>query len=143
MSRIIAGRFDVTLDADAAIDALRREGFSRDEIDSFYVSPPGQHAMTPDVVHPVVRTHPYTGRKALYVFEGECAGIEGLPDDEALALVRDLQAHCLQERFLYRHRWRVGDVVMWDNCQSLHLAIADYRLPQRRLLHRLEHVPRD
>jgi len=47
MSRIIAGRFDATVDADAAIETLRREGFSREEIDSFYVSPPGQHAMTP------------------------------------------------------------------------------------------------
>jgi len=46
MSRIIAGRFDATLDADAAIEALRREGFAREEIDSFYVTPPGQHAMT-------------------------------------------------------------------------------------------------
>jgi hypothetical protein len=47
MSRIIAGRFDATVDADAAIEALRREGFTREEIDSFYVSPPGQNAMTP------------------------------------------------------------------------------------------------
>ena len=47
MSRIIAGRFDATVDADAAIEALHREGFKREEIDSFYVSPPGQHAMTP------------------------------------------------------------------------------------------------
>jgi len=95
-----------------------------------------QQAMTPDVVHPVVRTHPYTGRKALYVFEGECVGIEGMPEDEALALFRSLQAHCIEERFIYRHRWQVGDIVMWDNCQSLHLATSDYRLPKRRLLHR-------
>jgi hypothetical protein len=47
MSRIIAGRFDATVDADAALEALRREGFNRDEIDSFYVSPPGQNDMTP------------------------------------------------------------------------------------------------
>ena len=47
MSRIIAGRFDATLDADAALEALRREGFSREDIDSFYVAPPGQHSMTP------------------------------------------------------------------------------------------------
>lgn len=47
MSKIIAGRFDKTVDADAALEALRREGFSAEEIDSFYVSPPGQHAMTP------------------------------------------------------------------------------------------------
>ena len=47
MARIIAGRFDATLDAEAAVEALRREGFNRDEIDSFYVAPPGQNAMTP------------------------------------------------------------------------------------------------
>ncbi|HEV8109634.1 MAG TPA: hypothetical protein VGP97_19140 [Burkholderiales bacterium] len=47
MSKIVAGRFDATLDADAAIEALRREGFARDEIDSFYVPPPGQNAMAP------------------------------------------------------------------------------------------------
>jgi len=47
MARIIAGRFDATVDADAAIETLRREGFAREDIDSFYVSPPGQHAMTP------------------------------------------------------------------------------------------------
>ena len=47
MSRIVAGRFDRTLDADAALEALKREGFSRSEVDAFYVSPPGQHAMTP------------------------------------------------------------------------------------------------
>jgi hypothetical protein len=47
MSRIIAGRFDATVDADAALEALRREGFNREELDSFYVAPPGQNAMTP------------------------------------------------------------------------------------------------
>jgi taurine dioxygenase len=95
-----------------------------------------QRAATPEVRHPVVRTHGRTGRKALYVFEGECVGIEGMPDDEAIALIRRLHEHCLQPQFIYRHRWRVGDVVMWDNCQSLHYAVGDYALPQRRLLHR-------
>ena len=47
MSRIVAGRFDRSIDADAALDALKREGFSRQEVDAFYVSPPGQNAMTP------------------------------------------------------------------------------------------------
>jgi taurine dioxygenase len=95
-----------------------------------------QRAATPEVHHPVVRTHPYTGRKALYVFEGECVGIAGMPEAEALALIKELHEHCLQPQFIYRHRWAVGDVVMWDNCQSLHFAVADYALPQRRLLHR-------
>lgn len=91
----------------------------------------------PDVSHPVVRTHPYTGRKALYVFEGECVGIEGMPDDEARTLIAELTQHCIQPKFIYRHKWQVGDVVMWDNAAALHLAVADYKLPQRRLLHRV------
>jgi taurine dioxygenase len=92
---------------------------------------------TPDIAHPVVRTHPNTGRKALYVFEGECIGIEGMPEDEGRELIAQLTEHCIQPRFIYRHKWQVGDVVMWDNAASLHLAIADYKLPQRRLLHRV------
>jgi taurine dioxygenase len=91
----------------------------------------------PDVSHPVVRTHHNTGRKALYVFEGECVGIEGMPEDEARTLISELTEHCIQPKFTYRHKWRVGDVVMWDNAAALHLAIADYKLPQRRLLHRV------
>jgi taurine dioxygenase len=92
---------------------------------------------TPDIAHPVVRTHPHTGRKALYVFEGECIGIEGIPEDEGRDLISRLTEHSIQPQFIYRHKWQVGDVVMWDNAASLHLAIADYRLPQRRLLHRV------
>jgi taurine dioxygenase len=92
---------------------------------------------TPDIAHPVVRTHPNTGRKALYVFEGECVGIEGMPVEEGREIIRELTEHCIQPQFVYRHKWQLGDVVMWDNAASLHLAIADYRLPQRRLLHRV------
>jgi taurine dioxygenase len=95
------------------------------------------HDETPDISHPVVRTHPNTGRKALYVFEGECIGIEGIPENEGREIIAELTEHCIQPRFIYRHKWQVGDVVMWDNAASLHLAIADYRLPQRRLLHRV------
>lgn len=95
-----------------------------------------QLEQTPDVSHPVVRTHPNTGRKALYVFEGECTGIEGMPEDEALALIAKLTEHCIQPQYIYRHVWRKGDVVMWDNAATLHLATSDYALPQRRLLYR-------
>jgi taurine dioxygenase len=95
-----------------------------------------QLAETPDIAHPIVRTHPYTGRKALYVTAGECVGIEGVPEDEALDLIAELDAHCVRPEFLYRHKWQVGDLLMWDNAASMHLAICDYALPERRLMHR-------
>jgi alpha-ketoglutarate-dependent taurine dioxygenase len=95
-----------------------------------------QLAQTPDVCHPIVRTHPYTGRKALYVTAGECVGIEGIPEDEALDLIAELDAHCVRPEFCYRHQWRGGDLVVWDNASCMHLAICDYGLPERRLMHR-------
>jgi taurine dioxygenase len=92
----------------------------------------------PAVVHPVVRTHPHTGRKCLYVSKGECEGIEGMGKDEALALIEELADHTIDPRFQHVHRWRVGDLVMWDNCSVQHLASLDYRWPQhRRLMHRI------
>jgi len=100
-----------------------------------------QLAETPDIAHPIVRTHPHTGRKAIYVTAGECIGIvlpngEEMPEDEALDLIAELDAHCIKPEFLYRHHWRVGDLVMWDNATAMHLAICDYALPERRLMHR-------
>ena len=91
---------------------------------------------TPDVAHPIVRTHAWTGRKSLYVTAGECIGIESLPHDEGIALIEELHAHCLRPEFQYRHKWQVGDLLMWDNAASMHLAICDYEFPERRLMHR-------
>jgi taurine dioxygenase len=91
----------------------------------------------PDVIHPVVRTHPVTGRKALYVRAGDCVGIVGMPDEEALPLIAELSAFVTRPTFLYRHRWQVGDLLMWDNCCAQHCAIKDYALPQRRLMYRV------
>jgi taurine dioxygenase len=100
-----------------------------------------QLAETPDIAHPIVRTHPYTGRKALYITAGECIGIvlrtgEPMPEGEALDLIAELDAHCVRPEFCYRHSWRIGDLVMWDNASAMHLAICDYALPERRLMHR-------
>ncbi len=95
-----------------------------------------QLAETPDIAHPIVRTHPFTGRRSLYVTKGECIGIEGVPDDEGRAVIEALHDHCIKDAFLYRHTWRVGDLLMWDNAAAMHLAICDYDLPQRRLMHR-------
>lgn len=88
------------------------------------------------VMHPVVRTHPFTGRKCLFVIEGECTGILDMPDEEALPLLSELARHCVKPEFQYHHKWQAGDVLMWDNCTVQHMARKDYGLPLRRLMHR-------
>lgn len=90
----------------------------------------------PDMVHPLVRTHPRTGRKCLYIADGTTVEIVGWPQDESTALIEELLAHMIKPEFVYRHRWRVGDVVVWDNCSAIHQAIGDYELPARRRMHR-------
>jgi taurine dioxygenase len=90
----------------------------------------------PPVTHPIVRTHPHTGRKCLYVMRDDCTGIEGLGAEEAEALICALADHVVKPAFIYRHQWRVGDLLLWDNCTVQHRAVQDYDLPQRRLMHR-------
>ncbi|MEQ8194924.1 MAG: TauD/TfdA family dioxygenase [Rhodospirillales bacterium] len=92
----------------------------------------------PDVVHPIVRTHPITGRKCLYVMTGECTGIVGMNDKEALPLLDELAAHVVEPAFQYKHVWRTGDLLMWDNCTVQHFAVRDYAWPMRRLMHRTQ-----
>ena len=73
-------------------------------------------------VHPIVRTHPETGRKALYVDEGHTIGIEDMSDADAAPLLAELCAHCIRPDFIYAHKWRQFDVVFWDNRCVLHQA---------------------
>ena len=75
---------------------------------------------TPDVTHPLVHTHPVTGRKALYLDPGTMAGIDGMEPGEGRALLDRLIAHATGPRFVYRHDWQVGDTVLWDNGFLLH-----------------------
>ena len=91
---------------------------------------------TPDVVHPMVRVHPYTGKKYLYVNEGFTIGIVGLSDNESRFLLDELYAHIARPQAIFRHRWRVGDLVMWDNYATQHRATVDFAWPKRRLMHR-------
>ena len=74
------------------------------------------------VRHPLARPHPVTGRKALYAVSGSSFGIEGMPDDKAVALLDELKAHATQPKYLYRLKYRVGDLVIWDNASLLHSA---------------------
>ncbi|MFS2006298.1 TauD/TfdA dioxygenase family protein [Duganella sp. CT11-25] len=74
------------------------------------------------VVHPVVRTHPETGRKALFVSEHFTTRIVGIPEDESRALLDELYAHSVLPEHVYRHRWAPHDMVFWDNRSLMHLA---------------------
>ncbi|MEN3354362.1 MAG: taurine dioxygenase [Betaproteobacteria bacterium] len=90
----------------------------------------------PEAVHPVVRVHPITKRKCLYVSEGYTVNILGLPEDESQDLIATLTSHIAKPEFHYRHNWRDNDLVMWDDCSTQHKATFDYALPLRRRMHR-------
>ncbi|MCT9810625.1 TauD/TfdA family dioxygenase [Acidovorax sp. Be4] len=91
----------------------------------------------PSAVHPLVRTHPETGRKALYIGHADnVVGIEGMREAESRPLLNFLYQHSTQPDNIYRHMWRAGDVVMWDNRCTMHYAVHDYGT-QERLLNRV------
>jgi alpha-ketoglutarate-dependent 2,4-dichlorophenoxyacetate dioxygenase len=71
------------------------------------------------VLRPLVRTIPESGRESLYL-ASHIGRIQGLPDDDAESLVQELIVHATQRQFVYTHRWRVGDLVMWDNRCTMH-----------------------
>ena len=97
---------------------------------------PSEIERNPPVKHPIVRTHPATGRKCLYVMRDDCTCIDGMDQDEAEATITALADHIVKPAFIYRHQWRPGDLLMWDNCTVQHRAIHDYDMPRRRLMHR-------
>jgi alpha-ketoglutarate-dependent taurine dioxygenase len=98
---------------------------------------PGYYANElPPVDHPLVRTHPDTGRKALYL-GNHAMRIIGMADEVSATLLVELLEHATQPRFTYAHRWRSGELVMWDNRCTLHRAVANYEMNRyRRIMHR-------
>jgi taurine dioxygenase len=93
-------------------------------------------AGVPSYAHPVVRTHPPTGRKALYVNRLMTVRIEGLPEQESDELLDFLFAHQERPEFVYEHVWRPGDLLLWDNRCALH-ARTDFSPNERRLMRRV------
>jgi taurine dioxygenase len=89
------------------------------------------------VFHPLVRTHPESGHKAIYINPIRIEEIVGMESTEALALLDKLLAHSTQPRFEYRHKWKAGDTVIWDNRCLLHKANGDYPVTEVRYLYRL------
>ena len=105
----------------------------REDAAEFYAR---QDATFPPARHPIVRTHPETGRKLLYLSPRFTIAIDGIDDAEGQALLDELIAHQLRPEFRYRHKWRRGDLVMWDNRAVNHRACGGYDDGDIRLMHR-------
>lgn len=82
----------------------------------------GKVESPPECLHPVVRTNPISGRKAIYITPAYTTRIDGLSDGESDALMEELFAHCLQDTYRMDYKWRAGDVVVWDNAAVMHSA---------------------
>ncbi|MGA8817843.1 MAG: TauD/TfdA family dioxygenase [Xanthobacteraceae bacterium] len=102
-----------------------------------YLSEESQKKLPPPGVHPLVRTHPENGRKALFLNPVRMESILGMEDADALKLIGELMAHATQKKYEYRHKWRHGDWVLWDNRSVMHQANPDYDMNERRFLYRL------
>jgi taurine dioxygenase len=101
------------------------------------ISEESRRNLPPPGIHPLVRTHPENGRKALFLNPVRMDSIVGMEDKEALALIDELMRHATQKKYEYRHKWRHGDWVMWDNRSVMHQANPDYDMRERRYLYRL------
>ena len=89
------------------------------------------------VSHPLVRIHPETGRRSIYLNPIRIESLEGYSESQTVALLEQLLAHSTQAQFEYRHQWQAGDLVLWDNRCLLHKANGDYDMSERRYLYRV------
>jgi taurine dioxygenase len=96
-----------------------------------------RQAQNPDVFHPLIRTHPADGRKAVWVSTGTVTEIVGMRKDEGLALIDELVEFVTRDEFVFRHKWRAGDVLMWDNRCTLHTGTLFDDTKYIREMHRL------
>lgn len=92
-------------------------------------------AKVPPVAHPAIRTHPVSGRKAIYIGEGLTRTMEGMEEEEGRRFVVEISDFATQPQFVYRHKWRVGDFVFWDNRSTMHRA-TEFDNRYRRLMRR-------
>lgn len=94
-------------------------------------------AETPPVDHPLIRTHPKSGRQSLYINPNRIDHIAGWNEADSDALLDELYEFAFQPQFQYRHRYETGDLVVWDNRCTMHRANADYDISQLRVMHRI------
>lgn len=113
-------------------EEVRRNGSPRPPLT------PEQRAAKPPAVHPVILTHPISGRKVIYVNPGFTERIHQLPQDESDAMLQYLFDHILKPEYRYVNHWTVGDVLLWDHLGTWHYAIPDYRPDEERLMKRCQ-----
>lgn len=101
------------------------------------VRTPAEIAETPDVEHPLVRTHPETGRKSLYLNPNRLDRIVGLERAESDALLDELADEARKPQHHHGHVWSAGDIVVWDNRATMHRVVIDYPMGERRIMHRV------
>ena len=98
-----------------------------------------EKSMVPDVVHPMVRVHPETGRRALFVGGAQHGGsVVGMEPEESEALLEKLRAFAVKPEFCYIHNWRAGDLIIWDNRCTMHCAMPFDEKAYRRIMHRTQ-----
>ena len=122
----------ITHDFEKFWEKMRREKGQRPPLTD------AQRAAKPPVSHPIFMTHPITGKTVLYANPGYSMRINELPEAESDEILAFLFEHQLQAKYQYRHRWSVGDVLMWDNMGTLHNAVADYRPDEHRYIKRCQ-----
>jgi taurine dioxygenase len=111
----------LTDDMKTRLDGLRGKHIYNHSHENFSLNGEQQDRL-PGYDHPLVRTHPETGRKALYLGGKLLKFIVGMDETESVMLLDDLYGHCQDDRFIYKHKWRQGDLVFWDNRCTMHYA---------------------
>lgn len=105
--------------------------------DSEYVSPADKDRFGRVQVHPLIRTHPVTGKKAIYIHPGKTLKFDRMAPEDSHAFIGDLMDRIIQPEIIYRHKWRVGDLLLCDNRALLHIAHRDYDAGEARVMHRV------
>ena len=118
-------------------DALAQHTVVTKIEDRDYVSEAAREKYGKPQTHPLVRTHPVTGKKAIYVHPGKLRNLEGMEEQESLDFVDSLLRRTITPDVTYRHTWRPGDLLIWDNRAVLHIAHHDYDTSEGRIMHRV------
>ena len=105
--------------------------------DHSYVSAADKDRFGKVQIHPLIRTHPVTGKKAVYLHPGKTAKIDGMSEAESHVFVTELMDRIIQPGVIYRHKWQPGDLLIWDNRALLHIAQRDYNPSEGRIMHRV------